>query len=55
MALITCARSVHAAGSAAKERKADARICRNVRFSRPIATGGALFESVYSCFGVGAF
>lgn len=42
MVLITCARSVHAAGSAAKERKAVARICRSVRFSRPTATGGAL-------------
>ena len=43
MVLITCARSVHAAGSAAKERKAVARVCRCVRFSRPTATGGALF------------
>ena len=42
MARITCARSVHAVGSAAKERKAVARICRGVWFSRPTATGGAL-------------
>ena len=42
MALITCARSVHAVGSAAKKRKAVACICRSVRFSRPTATGGVL-------------
>ena len=50
MALITCARSVQAAGSAAKERKAVARVCRCVRFSRPTVTGGALFERVCSRF-----
>jgi hypothetical protein len=40
--LITCARSAHAVGSTAKERKAVAHFWHVFEFSRPIATGGGL-------------